>query len=193
MKEIARLSVVLTVICLAAGLLLAWVNHLTAQPIEETERRVKMAAIRKVLPPFDNEPDQNIFAAEWNKERWTFYVGRKTNTYAGAAFETRSKKGYGGSITLIAGVNAEGALQAIEILQQKETPGLGAKIQDKAFTSQFRGKSIARTRWALKQDQGDIDSITAATISSRAVVEAVKTGLDAYLEHEERIRATDKH
>ena len=118
---------------------------------------------------------------------WTFYVGLQDGQFVGAAFESVSPKGYGGDVGIMVGVNADGQVQGIEILVQKETPGLGAKMADDAFKSQFSGRSIAETRWAVDKDQGDIDSITAATISSRAVVEAVHAGLQVYTTHQARI------
>ena len=75
----------------------------------------------------------------------------------------------------------------VVVLEQKETPGLGAKIDSSGFRSQFAGLPIGDTRWAVKKDQGDIDAITAATISSRAVTEAVKEGLDIYMTNRNKI------
>ena len=190
MKETLRLVLVLTVICVIAGVLLAWVNNLTAGPIAEAERAERVQAINKVLPAYDNTPDGNTFQVEEAGRKWTFYVARLTEQFVGAAFSSTSRKGYGGDITVMVGVNAAGKVQAIEILKQKETPGLGAKIGDKGFKALFSGRDIRGTNWAVRKDRGDIDQITAATISSRAVVEAVKTGLDVYLNNEKAIRAT---
>lgn len=190
MKETLRLVVVLTLICVIAGVLLAWVNTLSAGPIAEAQRAERMQAITLVLPPYDNAPDSNVAAVEYKGRTWSFYVARSNGAYAGAAFESTSRNGYGGNITVMVGVNANGKVHGIEILEQKETPGLGARIEDKGFRNRFEGRDIRSTTWAVKKDRGDIDQITAATISSRAVVEAVREGLDAYVANEESIRAT---
>jgi len=187
MKETARLVVSLTVICVVAGLLLAWVNDLTAGPIASAAREEKLAAIRAVLPPFDNEPDTDTVTVTQNKQEWVFYLARKGGAFAGAAFETRSSEGYGGTIRLMVGVTADGKVKAIQILEHKETPGLGAKISTAEFRGQFANKDIKKTKWAVKKDGGDIDAITAATISSRAVTQAVKEGLDVYVKHEKEV------
>ena len=187
MKETARLVLVLTVICLLSGLLLAWVNNLTAEPIKQAERVEKMRAIRKVLPEYDNQPDTTVYTTTVSGRTWTFYVARRKGQFAGAAFETVSSKGYGGDISVMVGVNAVGNVQGIEILKQKETPGLGARIDDDDFKSQFTDRSISDTIWAVTKDRGSIDEITSATISSRAVLEAVKAGLDIYLKHASEI------
>jgi len=188
MKEALKLVVVLTVICLVAGLLLAWVNELTAGPIASAAREEKMAAIRAVVPPCDNDPYADKEVIIDNKKEWTFYIARKKGRYVGAAFEVVSKKGYGGTIRVMVGVTADGNVNGMAVLAHKETPGLGAKIANAAFRKQFRNRSIRKTRWAVKKDGGDIQAITAATISSRAVTEATKKGLAVYLAHEKEIR-----
>lgn len=187
MKDTAKLIFILTIICLVAALLLAWVNDLTAQPILEAERAVKMDAISKVLPQCDNEPDADKMTLEQDGKIWTFYIARKNNKFVGAAFEAMSSEGYGGEIRIMVGVSANGNVQAIEILEHKETPGLGANIDGDEFKASFANRSIEKTTWQVKKDHGDIAGITAATISSRAVIEAVKNGLDVYIKHQTEI------
>jgi len=190
MKELVRMVVVLTLICLVAGMLLAWVNSLTAEPIRRAEKKDKLAAIEKVLSEFDNQPSANTFAVEEKAKMWTFSVARLNDKFAGAAFEATSSKGYGGDIVLMVGVDADAKVHAIEILKHKETPGLGARITGNTFKDLFAGRSIRKTQWRVKKDRGQIAEITAATISSRAVVEAVKAGLDVYLKYEAAIKST---
>ena len=185
MKETFRLIATLTVICVVAGTLLAWVNGMTYDPIQRALREEKLAALRSVLPAYDNEPDQDVVTVS---EEWKFYVGRKDGAFAGAAVEASTTKGYGGTIRIMVGLGADGKLRGIEVLEHKETPGLGAKIADDSFRGQFADRDIAGTTWAVKKDGGDIDQITAATISSRAVTDAVKAGLKVYRENENAIR-----
>ena len=90
------------------------------------------------------------------------------------------------------GINADNETEAIAILGQKETPGLGANIEGDGFRSNFTKKSITETQWAVAKDSGDIDQITAATISSRAVVDAVKSAVDAYLANVDTIQETGR-
>jgi Na+-translocating ferredoxin:NAD+ oxidoreductase subunit G len=189
MKSTLNLILVLTVICLVAGLLLGVVNVLTAEPIAAAQREEKLAAIRTVLPPFNNTPDTDTVTVEEAGRAWTFFVGRLDGVFSGAAFTATSPNGYGGPITVMVGVDAARCVNAVVVLSQKETPGLGARIADEDFRAQFAGRSIADTAWAVRQDQGDIDAVTAATISSRAVVAAVKAGLDVYSAHAARMAA----
>jgi electron transport complex protein RnfG len=188
MKDSLRLVLVLTVICVAAGALLAWINQVTQAPIASAAREEKVAAIKKVLPACDNSPDADSVTVKSGGRDWTFYVARQSGRYVGAAFEATTAAGYGGTIRVMVGIAADGTSQGLEVLEHKETPGLGAKITEPAFKNQFKGRDLVKTTWGVRKDQGDIDEITAATISSRAVVEAVKEGLDVYLEHKDTIR-----
>jgi len=190
MKETVKLVAVLTIICLSAGALLAVVNGVTMAPIREAEKAEKTAAISRVLPRHDNRPDETVRRVVEQGIAWTFYVAASGGAYSGAAVESVSEKGYGGAISVMVGFNAGGEVQAVEILKQKETPGLGAKITEPFFKKVFSGKSIGGARWAVKKDGGDIDQITAATISSRAVVEAVGLACEVYTRHKQEISQT---
>jgi electron transport complex protein RnfG len=192
MKETLRLILTLSIICLISGALLAKVDSLTKEPIANANRAKKLDAIKNVLPPCDNQPDQNSCVVEHNGTEWTFYVARNDGDYAGAAVETTSGNGYAGDISLMLGINAEDKTEAIAVLSQKETPGLGANMTGKKFKSNFVQKDIKATKWSVKKDGGDIDQITAATISSRAVSGAVKDAIDAYLANIDKIKQTGK-
>lgn len=188
MNESVKLVVVLTIICLGGGILLAWVNDLTEAPIKAAAAIEKAEAIKEVLPKHDNDPNASVYSAVKEGVTNTFYVARKGGTYVGVAFSTVSKNGYNGDIEIMVGINADDKVQAIKILNQSDTPGLGAKIKEPKFTGQFRDKDVKTTKWMVKKDNGDLDAITAATISSRAVAEAIKAGLDLYLENINEIR-----
>ena len=192
MKDFFRMVGVLTVICALSGYILAYTNRVTQAPIEESKRREKLDALKKVLPPCDNEPDRTVFKATEAGRDWTFYVARKDGGYAGAAFVASSSKGYAGLIEVLVGVKADGTICGIEILTQSETPGLGTKIADPAnpFRVQFPGRAAAGTKWKLKKDGGDLDGITGATISSRAVAEAAGEGIEVFGRHKAEIEAT---
>ena len=187
MNESLKLVAILTIICAVAGSLLAVVYVVTAEPIRAAAQKEKGDAIMKVLPACDNQPIEDAVAIDADGTEWTFYLARNADRYVGAAFEVTSSKGYGGDISIMVGVTADGNVQAIEVLAHNETPGLGAWISGDAFRNQFTGLSIADTRWHVAKDGGDIDQITAATISSRAVTAAVKAGLDIYSAHSQAL------
>ncbi len=190
MKEIIRLIAVLTLISATAGIMLAYTNKVTRAPIETAMRKETVAALAVVLPPFDNVPAACTNTVRENGSTRTFYVARKDGRYAGAAFEAASGKGYGGMIRLMVGVTADGTVRSVRILAQQETPGLGSKIAEPAFCGQFTDRPIEGTSWQVRKDGGAFDAVTGATISSRAVLEAIHEGLAAYQRHKDSIART---
>ena len=187
MKDILKLAGTLTLTCLVAGILLAKVYAMTKGPIEAVKQKIKVAAIKGVLPPVENDPLADAVTVKEGDKEWTFYVGRKGGEYAGAAFEC-SRYGYSSDVVIMVGVTVDGKVQAIKIVSQMETPGLGANLEGDAFKGQFAGKPIDGTNWKVKKDGGDIDQITAATISSRAATDAIAEGLEVYQKHLDEIK-----
>jgi electron transport complex protein RnfG len=184
MKETLRMTCVLTALCLAAGLLLAEIRKITAEPIEEAERAAGMRAVEAVLPPHDNDPDRDRVEIRAGGKTWVFFVATDAGGYAGAAFAARSERGYGGAIDVVVGVTAGNTLKGIEIVAHRETPGLGSKIESPAFRRGFEGRNALDPSWCRvsKDDpgRGGIDAVTGATISSRAVAGAVAEGLSVF-------------
>lgn len=188
MKEIAKLIAVLAIICGVSGSLMALVHDMTKERIAMANEAAKINAMQSVLPEFDNNPLMDTKTISSDGNEWLFYIARKDGQFAGTAFVTTSSEGYGGNINIMVGVNAKGELKAIEILSpHQETPGLGAKITGDKFKKNFIDKDIRTTKWKVAKDGGDIDQITAATISSRAVANAIKQGLDVYIANESEI------
>lgn len=190
MRDIIKLVIVLTLISTAAGLLLAWTNKVTSGPILAAQAQERNEALRRVLPAFDNQPARTTNVVIEGGRTSVFYVARQQGRFVGAAFETTSDKGYGGEIRLLVGVTADNTLYGFEVLSHRETPGLGSKITEPAFKNQFRGRPLSDTRWAVKKDGGPFDAITGATISSRAVLEAIRSGLEVYRRHSAAIART---
>ena len=183
MKEIFRLCFVLTVIAAVSAGVLAFVSQKTKEPIEKSLLEEKMSAVRSVLPPFDNEPDKDTLVVKEDDAEVMFYRGRKDGKVVGAAFTVVAPNGYSGEIQIMVGVDTDGIVQGIEILQHLETPGLGAKIETPDFRQQFKGKSLKEPeQWDVIKDGGTFKQITGATISSRAVAHAVARGLEFFKE-----------
>ena len=192
MKETIRLVVVLTVFCAVAALLLAWTDSATKARIEQERKAETIEALGRVLPPCDNDLLADARIVKDGGTEWTFYAGRKTGTFVGAAFQSEAA-GYGGPIKLLVGLLPDGALNGVQILAaDKETPGLGSKVSKPEFLRQFAGQSAADAGWAaVKRDGGQIQAITGATISSRAVARAVRMGLEVYTKHGPEIRGAN--
>lgn len=187
MKETLRLIFTLTLFCLIAGGLLAGVDALTRDRIAEANRARRLAALKAVLPNHDNQPDTEVIRVEHDGVSWDFSIARLDGNFTATAVETVSTEGYAGEVRLMLGMTADAQTVGIAILEQKETPGLGANITTPSFRKQFSGRDIVATDWSLTKEGGDIDHITAATISSRAVVDAVSRAVNAFIAHKETI------
>jgi electron transport complex protein RnfG len=193
MKDIFRLIIVLTGICIVSAIALAKIYDLTKGPIAHQKRLEVLRAIKTVLPPYDNEPDRDFAKLPMGVEKKgeeinrSFYRGKKDGRLIGIAFKVTSSEGYGGTIEAMVGILPDGTIHGVEVLSHLETPGLGAKIGGAKFKDRFKDRNLSNTKWAVKKDAGDIDSITGATISSRAVIKAVKEGLTFYEDHKASI------
>lgn len=164
----------LTLIAAGMGALLAWIHHLTAAPIAASMLNAKIEALAEVLPEFDNNP----LATEEEKDvdgiRMHVYTATLDGTVTGRAVETSTPDGFSGEIVIMAGFDADGAVTGYKLLSHAETPGLGAKA-DKWFCDPTGRRSIIGSKAPVyvSKDGGEIDGITAATITSRAFLEAV--------------------
>ncbi|MCD6327729.1 RnfABCDGE type electron transport complex subunit G [bacterium] len=173
---------VLTLVCAVAALALSQVHNVTKEPIENAERAEQLKAIKAVLPAYDNDPLKDTKLEKFEGSSFVFHTGKKGQKIVGRAVKVASDSGYGGKIEIMLGIAPDGKITGIYILKHSETPGLGAKIEEKSFTDLFKGKSLAKSKISVKKDGGDIDQITGATISPRAVCYAVRKGLTAHKE-----------
>jgi Na+-translocating ferredoxin:NAD+ oxidoreductase subunit G len=195
MKDIFRLALVLTLIAAGAGLILSLVEALTREPIAEQRRLETLRALQVVLPDFDNAPDQDVVSLIVDFDRRgqpverTFYRGRQEEELSGVAFVVSAPDGYSGRIDVMVGVLPGGEVHAVAILRHAETPGLGDKIEEDWFRRQFVGKTLQGANWRVKMDGGEFDQITGATISARAVVTAVRDGLEFFKKERAKIIA----
>ena len=173
MLKLLHYPLVLGLITFLAALGLAGVEELTREPIAEALRQDFLKGLNTVLPVFDNEPDMDVVEVDGA----TVYVGRLSGEITGYAVNASSMKGYGGEIRVIVGVDARGNITGVEVLTHRETPGLGDKITTENFLNLFKGRSINET-YRVKADGGDIDQFSGATISPRAVTEAVNKAVE---------------
>lgn len=166
---------VLSVITLVAAAAVGGVYLLTKGPIEVAKAAKTSAAIAEVLPSFDNDPAAEAEVHQIDGVEVKVYPAKKGGQTVGYAIETFSNNGFGGTVKLMVGFDAEGKIKKISVLEQKETPGLGDKIlpEKSDFSVQFEGSDPATMKLSVKKDGGDVDAITASTITSRAYTEAV--------------------
>lgn len=167
----------LMVICLVSSALLAGVYALTKAPIEAAAAAKTNNAIAQVVPEFDGTPVEGTISVAGKD--YTYYTVSKSGKTAGYAI-IAAASGFGGPVSLMVGVTSEGTIYNTSVLSQSETPGLGAKCTEPAFADQFRNFNPSEKVLKVKKDGGDVDAITASTITSRAYVAAIQAALDIY-------------
>lgn len=188
-STLKNMAVVLGSITLVASAAVGGIYLLTQEPIEETQKTKINDAIAEVVGgagAFDNTPAAEAVKIPVSSQpdptqrsdkadTLTIYPAKRGGAVVGYAVETFSKNGFGGEMTLMVGFLPDGTIKDISVISHNETPGLGDKIQrDKSnFSVQFQGKNPASFRLQVKKDGGDVDAITASTISSRAFTDAV--------------------
>ena len=185
-KESTLLNMVITLmaVTLIASTALGYIYELTKEPIAKAKLAKRTQAIREVLPEFNNSPVEDMYtiASPEGEDSLQVYPAIQDGERIGAAVRTYSKKGFSGLIWLMVGITDEGEIYDIAVLEHKETPGLGTKMADPKFKDQFKGKNPEDFNIMVKNDGGDVDAITAATISSRAFSDAVQRAHEAYME-----------
>jgi electron transport complex protein RnfG len=175
--------VVLGCFCLAATLLLALVYALTKEPIEQSALEDLRRSLEQVIPAsiHDNNPAADTMQLQLDGKQLLVYRARQGKHVTGVAFEA-SRRGYSGDIRVLLGVDENGKLLGVRVLQHTETPGLGDKIEVKRsdWITRFTGKSLGdppQDKWAVKKDGGPFDQFAGATITPRAVVNSIRDGL----------------
>lgn len=175
----------LTGTCVIAGAILAGVNEVTKEPIAQTKAATLEAAIKAVTPAFDNKPtEESYMVATPEGDSLRIYPAKSGGEMVGAAVESFTKKGFGGEIKVIVGFDMDGKITNYSVLSHSETPGLGAKMQEWFSTEKGNqsviGRKIDGKGLTVSKDGGDVDAITAATISSRAFLDAVNKAYTAF-------------
>jgi electron transport complex protein RnfG len=179
MKEMIKMMLVLSVICGIAGITLAALKEATAPIIEEQVLTyVQAPAIESVLSGYDNNPIKDRRKFDVDGQTVTVFPALKDGKLTGVAFET-SAKGYGGDIGVMVGFDVTAMnLTGIGITTLKETPGVGARVAEHGYTTQFRGHGLSSVD--LKKNGGDIEAVAGATISSTGTVTAVRRAITIF-------------
>jgi electron transport complex protein RnfG len=187
-SSLRNMVLVLTLVCLGASAAVAVVYAVTKDPIAAASVAKTNKAIEEVVPQFDNNPSEEVLmvAADLQKPEETnkVYVAKKGGEVVGYAVESTTKKGFGGAFSIMVGFTPDGKVFNTSVLSHSETPGLGAKITDKGshFITQWKGKNLTdgSVNLSVKKDGGDIDAITASTISSRAFCDAMERAANTF-------------
>jgi len=173
--------IALFVITAISGGLLGLVYGMTKDAIAEVDLKKNQAAIEAVLQtgtPIDRLEEATIDELPCN------LAYDAQGNLLGAAVKTYSNAGFNGRIELMVGILTDGTINAVSVLSQSETPGLGANMVNPKFKDQFNGKNPNNGyKLTVTKDGGDVDAITAATITSRAFSGAVQVACDAFEAH----------
>ncbi len=170
MREMIKMVVVLTLLSSLSGFLLAYAKVATAERIEQQELKfVKGPAIGKILTEASNDPLTDRFKITDGDVERSFYVGILDGATA-VAFEAKGKGGYGGDVGIMAAVKLDSdELVGVGVTTHSETAGLGSRAKDDpTFAAQFKGKSAIAPH-LVSADGGEINALSGATITSRAV------------------------
>ena len=169
---------VLTLISVIAAGALAYVNKITAGPIEENKARTLAEGINSVLGVADAQVQQTSEAEDANGNPVIIYMTDK-----GVAVQAIDPNGFGGKLSVLVGFAEEGTIKGYTVLDHAETPGLGAKAGfwfQKGEKGDIIGKNPGEKELTVSKDGGDVDAITASTITSRAFLRAVNVAYHAY-------------
>jgi len=185
-----NMVVSLFAITIIAGFSLGFVNELTVGPIEKGKIERKVNALKQVLPEFDNNPVEEIqlLKSEFAKDSVEVYPAFKNNEFVGAAVIGSTEKGFSGLIKIMVGFTPDGKIKNIEVLEQKETPGLGTKMKDEKYLAQYREKNPSGFNLKVSKDGGEVDALTGATITSRAFGEAVQMAYDEFIKNNDALK-----
>lgn len=208
-SSLKNMLLVLTGVTVVSVSLLAWVNELTKGPIAEANAKALNQALKEVLPEFTNNPveeSDTLFGEKDGKKIVNFivYPAKKDGEWIGSAVESKSM-GFGGELKVLVGFDAEGRIYNYSLLAHAETPGLGSKA-DKWFGAyspskgekgvlhgsspkSILGLNPGEGELKVNKDGGQVDAITASTITSRAFLNAVNAAYQAYREGESDVNA----
>ena len=194
-STLVNMTAVLFGITLVASAGVGVVNMITEEPIALAKEAATKSALTEVLPAFESTEEQTLTIDELPI---TVYTARNGGGVAGYAVQTMTKQGFNGVVRLMVGFTPDGEVVNVNVLEQSETPGLGTKMADEGNVllgsiqgQKLENKKLVGGKLAVTKDGGDVDALTAATISSRAYVDAVNRAWMAYKSVATGVEATD--
>ncbi len=196
MKEIIKNALILMAITLTAGLALGAVHEITKEPIEAQEKKTKEEACKAVFPEaesfeawtdFDAEAALELLASAGlsaDKVDEVSLAEDEKGEVLGAVLNLTSTEGYGGNISFSMGILKDGTVNGIKILSISETAGLGMRATEESFYGQFAGRKVENFSYTKTGATADdeIDAISGATITTRAMTNGVNAGLAYFSE-----------
>ncbi len=194
-STLINMVAVLFSITLIASAGVGAVNMITVEPIAAAKAAATQQALSEVLPAFERT---SIDELEVDGLPIRVYTASNGEALAGYAVETMTKQGFNGVVKLMVGFLPDGTVTNVNVLEQSETPGLGTKMTEEGNpllasirNRKLEEKKLVGGKLAVTKDGGDVDALTAATISSRASVAAINRAWMAMTSVKEGTRPTD--
>ncbi len=183
-SNFVNMVITLAAVTVVASFTLATVYNLTMEPIAAAREAKRQAAIGQVVPEFDSLESRR-FLSSCGTDSLEFNFAYFNDELVGVAVGTFTNFGFSGLITAMVGFEPDGTIIDVVHLQHKETPGLGDKIQKNVsdWSNQFRGMRPSQVKFKVAKDGGDVDGITAATITARAYVDAIQRAYDTFMQN----------
>lgn len=183
-STLKNMIIVLVAITTISSAAIGGVYILTKEPIAAAKLAKINTSIAQVMPPFDNNPSDEAIKATADGVEVNIYPAKTGDKVIGYAVESYTNDGFGGRISLLIGFTPTGEITKIVVLEHKETPGLGDKIETSKsnFSVQFEGVDPKIATLALRKDGGEVDAITASTITSRAYIDAVQRAHKTFMD-----------
>ncbi len=186
-STLLKMVFTLFLVTLVASASLGLVYKATKKPIEQAKMSRMNASLEEVIPQFNNNPFDETKQVGIGQDTLDIYPAKQDGKVVGYAVNTFTNNGFSGKIKLMVGFLPDGTINNIVVIEHNETPGLGDQIEKNKsdFSVQFINKNPENFELSVKKDGGDVDGITASTISSRAYCDAVSRAHKAFLKMEE--------
>ncbi|MDC1210409.1 electron transport complex subunit RsxG [Porticoccaceae bacterium] len=202
-KSMGFNSIVLALFALVTSLILATTNELTYERIEQSEREAAQRALLEIIPLERHDNDMLMDVQPVPEQYWatlglkkggSIHIARDQGQPVAAIIPAVTPDGYSGAISMIIGINFNGSIAGVRVVEHRETPGLGDKVDLKKsdWILSFNGKSLVNPQadgWRVKKEGGEYDAFTGATITPRAVINQVLKTLQYFEDDRERLLA----
>ena len=200
-KSISKNSLMLGVFALVTTAILALTAEFTKERIAKAEREAQQKALFEILPRTSHDNDLLTEVIQVPEDAWAglglksggeIHVARRVDDTVALIIPAVAPDGYSGEIKMLVGINADGSIAGVRIVDHHETPGLGDKVDlnKSPWVLAFNGKSLQApetSKWKVKKDGGDFDQFAGATITPRAVVNQVRKVLEFVDSHRDEL------
>lgn len=203
-QSMGKNSLLLAVFALITAVILASTDRLTEDRIAESERLAAQKALFEIIPMERHNNDLLMDIQPIPEKYWStlglesggdIHIARLDGEPVAAIIPSITPEGYSGDIAMIVGVNFDGSIAGVRVVEHRETPGLGDKVdlRKSDWILSFNGKSLSNPKpdaWNVKKEKGDFDQFTGATITPRAVIHQIAKTLEYFSQDKERLLNT---